>query len=952
MVNNPFKPFYPLTRLETKVSTWDNLYAILEQNLFSEQNKTIILSGPAGAGKSSFAGAYLSSQLARKGVRTVNLTPSFYLDPDSDIHSIAAQLNLETNTLDNILRATGFRTQGVGDIQDSEAIKVFQVNANSSLNSPTPSLSSQILALPKATSQKICFVLDQFETYFLQRKKSNLSLFKAIANSSSSHKGDVSCVLIVKDSFMKNCFQVLNSECISHCACLYLDGINADDAITYAENAFSKHGVSVSLSVLKESISKCTIEGQVWPVALQAELEKIYDVEKSRACHEEQLKGDKIDESPLAFAVKKRLLSIGRSGYQDSLFILSRIAQLSFISGPQTLQQIFSDLNAFTEDDLEVHILSLCELGLLEEEVGKKYIPRHDSILNAIIELRTQTSEGVQLQKIDELVKRWISNEISEGVDLLLSYYLKRDFAPIPTPHFSCLASNYFITRSAHSGMCEDYIKEIASHIDSSSVLSLLKKRSQILGYAGYLKPEDIYTLLLINDSFSVSTAVDELILSYNSTAAVWSSSGMSRAFMYADPSRLLESLMSLHVEDIPQDVIELITRVLLHNTHYLSLADKVDLWAESIVDKYPLCSMELFRHALSASDKSIRIAEIQLDSKDTDVALLALRALSQYDLKRYSKEIISFLNATDIAKRRGAYYCLPDNIEKNIFDIELLFESEDSSFVREAMLENIVKFDNVLSKKIVLMGIDDDVEYVRESAVYASTHVFEREELYNITKQMFNDPSFLVREALLHVIDRNSFSVPSELILRDIKNGPDTLKKTAIHLSNSAQTPETSLALADIIVSYDVASGVRISALRAAQALKEEAFVKPVCSLLSHSENIEEISEAILLLESIPCEDSEFVLCRLAQHTSLSVRERAIYSLARFPGDSVNSVLLNAVLDVSPSVQARAIYGLGRRKCYEAVPLVKKLSVPTDELRTAIKWYTEEARIKGAKKY
>lgn len=936
MTDRPFSPFHPLEHVFAPVHAWELAESTLSRALAAPP-RVAVVSGPMGVGKSSFLRTRARAVAEAGGWRTV-LLPAHILSSEQEALAIVASaLGHELRGLEALVRRKAATSQIADEITDSDHVRVTQVFAHASAHAAERAtyVAGTLAALAGAAEQGLCFMVDQVEVAWLTEPVASLAVLGAIIDLAAVPDLQVACVLGIRDRFIGDLLLALRHRLPSIGGNIaMLAGLPVADAREYARSALGMSGMTIPSSTLTRMLREVTDEssGLVWPVALQAALDYTVRQRTEKRKSQRPIRRSAI----LADAVASRLRSLDPTTSEDALFILYGLARSCVVAGPQTTADMERALPVIPSSDLRRGLAALAAVGLVEEIRVGVFAPAHDSLLRAVLELRATALSETELAELDAVISDWHleGRPVPDGA---LRQLVQRRASELPSPHAVCLSAAAFDAWFLGSKSIAEAARAVASLVPIDQTTRLLRARAQRVGRRASLSPPELFVVLCATEGDG-SQALESLV-SLSELGTDWSEPDLVRALVASKDSKLFSLLCAQGCASVPAPV----SRVILNARLQLPLEPVDDsalelLWSSRAgVELEVLRVLRLYRPPWLGE-----AALVAVESEDAVLVSAALTALVAMRPDGWESCVRAHLTHADVEiRRRGAYSLSGAGEVVRRFDLAAVFRNETAQVVREALLEVAADLPVDVGEELVQAGLNDESEIVRESAVYA---LRSQTALWDVVRlaEVERDPSPLVREALLHLYRDRRQAPPEDLVLRDARMGPMSLRVAAVGLLQSMEGSDAAVRLGDVLVDDTSPLPVRIAALHSARLLADPRLASAIAESVQGARELELLAAAVDALEAIGDQSSQDVLAVLTRHPTADVRERAVYALARLGGQGAVAALMKCVLDPEPAVQARALFGLGRLNSFSAVGIAQMLPRRTPDLDRAIDWYLD----------
>ena len=934
---SPFRPFRPLDTIPIAVPSWDNARNAVLRAVTSSPRLAII-TGPAGAGKSTFLRTAAVEAVRSAGWSPIQLLAPVLQDENDTIPLVAAALGLRTNLVDDVLGAVRIGQQETGEVSGSDNVRVTQVFAHSaSVAQRAASLTARLAALVAATNRKACFLIDQADSVWLDERASSIATLGAIVDLTTIPSIDVSSIITIRDRHIGSLLLSLRRLGPSVGNIAFIVGLTRDEATEYArsENAASSLGLT-NLSLDRAVAEATSADGLVWPVALQSALEQL--LQQPRNPDGADL--PKSVNSLLAEAVQSRLRDAGPDRVGDMLFILTRLAESAALSGPQSFSDLQRQAPSIPEYDLRIALASLSVLGLIEEVRHDVYAPAHDTLLGAVIELRNGGHHDALVSRLDRAVTDWFTRGIEPDDQVIRLLSERAEGADTPTAHRVMFVAMGYQHRIELSDAILASVRHTAHALPVPVASRIVEQRARRMGRSSGINASELYVVLAIGSDEAATTALMMMRQVFESDQ--WNESEILPCVVYAANPHLLFAGYSMGFGSMPEAVLRIILTAELQRE---SDSQRGEVLSALLADRpYRLRGLVLrvlHHHGYDGlAEEALRLVE----DENSAIAATALTILVRREIAGWREALRHELDSPNVERRRGAVYCLASVTgDLPYFDVTGLFSRESTALVREAILDVSPDFPGAVVEELIGVALSDQSDIVRESAVYAAANTLEPGIAIPLVEPLKSDSSPIVREALLHLYHGFRHRVPDEMLLRDLRIGSASLRVAAAELIRLAPDTDAWIALADVISDPSADHTLRLAALRTVIVFPHGLVVNALESLLLFTADIEELSCAVDALESVADERSIELVASLIRHDTPAVRERAVYALARLGGEVAIQALISALLDTDAVVQSRAIYGLGRLGVWRSWALIERIPVRTSDIGRAIDWFRSE---------
>ena len=280
-----------------------------------------------------------------------------------------------------------------------------------------------------------------------------------------------------------------------------------------------------------------------------------------------------------------------------------------------------------------------------------------------------------------------------------------------------------------------------------------------------------------------------------------------------------------------------------------------------------------------------------------------------------------------DADVRRTAIYSMRRYLDDQRFvtTVRTAWESEESPLVREAIIELINESRADMLQELLYQAIEDDADFVRESAVYALAGIYKKHEwVKHRLDNLYNDRSPKVKDAMVQC-----FGLPDGMALVEYAHSMHELPADlqAKVVMKCPRTEQGESILFDVLSGSGYGELVIVRALERAAEIQSEKCANAAIGFLCHM-NVEIVCAAIVVIQNgmRDFEKKARLLCPLASHSSFAVRERIVYALGELEGSAVEDSLMGLLFDAREPIRIKTVYALGRRGCNRAKPIVDRM--------------------------
>ncbi|MFD4603862.1 hypothetical protein ACFWPQ_38295 [Streptomyces sp. NPDC058464] len=924
----PFRPFVALDAAPFAFASWQDAEGVVADTLRGVLRWGII-SGPVGAGKSSFFQTRARAVIESNGWRPVYLSAGQIADPDNLLIIVASSLGREPGVQQI--------QQSAGDVERSSSVNIVQMiqSATATSGPGTDSVLARLLSLVTEGSERVCLLIDQAEQLVVEETAEQKSILTSLIAISCLEHSHLAVILGVRDRYMGELLARIAQTTRPAQYIGVIRGVTTDDAVKYAQSALADTPVRIPprrLAALSKKVA--TEEGLVWPVAWQAILEEEY----TRRLAGNRSQREATPAEVLARAVRARLEPLERSQAEDALVVLHQIARLSASAGPQAVRSIAASAPGLTEYDVQLAMAHLDAFGLVREIRPGRFGPAHDSLLSAALLLRTGGSQDeLEIELLDRGVGAWLGQNETPSNVVLQQLELQLASGEIASPHFVCVAAISFDRLYRRDDRLLHLIRRVGRSMDSETIRRVVLSRAGRLGRPAELEPAEIFALLVPQDSegglnvLRILTSMNEEVKSFNDSL-------IRRAIVDSGNTELL-GLLTGETQTWPLRIWRLVLdSYCVRGMQSPSEENALRLWAKCPPRaKGSLLRLLSDHHYLWLQDE---VGEIQR-SEDSEIASFGLRITLTSRAHGWRETLGSFFTSADVDLRRRTVLQVP--AVASLLDEGYLiqkFSSEPSALVREAFTEiaaDILPRDRF---PLLQLALQDRSEIVREGATYALRTSLPKENALELLQLVERDPSPLIREAILQVVTHYQEAPSAEFLRTEVRLGQGTVRAAALRLLGTLRPDEAGAVLADVLTQPESDREMRMAALGAASVIRSEMLIGSLRSLLSTSHDMEEITACLDALESIRSPECVTVIAGASRHSSGQVRERAIYALVRLGGPVATEAIASCIFDPDPSVQAPAIYGLARLGVRDYSGDVRRMEVRSDWVRRAVEFY------------
>ena len=937
-MDSQFQPFSSPgnATLLNRTEEVDRVLATMQR---SDRFQIVVLSGGLGMGKSTMLHELLPDRLKDLGYEPINITCSPGLDASSVLSEVATQLEISDHEVEsrfgldrNGPEQTMEQIEGSKQVLQQQIVSVIRNTQSRRLENSD--IGSALVLFADAVGRNLVVFFDQVEALIaMDEIELHAFLFSLI----SAARGKIALVFAVRE---ENVSSILSLASIFHelpSRIIKVSGIKRENALSLIELGCDAEGVRFSKSLIDRILSSSeNLDGTFWPVAVHAlcrgVVERVKAKRKTRASIRELKEMGDVDGAinALVLEILSVLPEVERA---DAFFVLSSLARYSSVGGPISSSDVESIVPSIPLQDIHRILNQLRSLRLIKVIASGRYALAHDIITRvsakgdshyaAVARGITEWSKGgrefneISAAAAEELLK-------SENLSIVEAVYLVQYvFANLETLHFADIDK----LRSHLRGRSVDSIcRFITNKMVRSTVASLFRL-------------EDVFVLLLDGRSGCLEFLFGELLRGAQVEASSKAHQlNIEFAINLAAPTVLGELLVSKYLSSITQFDLAFLVPLLNYLTREPGGIRGEDIERLLAIDDPLLLSRLL---PLSrAVDVSVTggAADGLIDS---DIITLRAEALYSCIVADFSsKYIIAATNdASSIVRRRSVFAVA----EQHNLATDFLRKSaqDPSPFVREAVMEVAGTKKICDLKEAVFAGLNDDYDFVRESAIYALKEIVPLEETASAVKPLLSDSSAYVREAASRVVGQAGVSLELAETLSHLSSQNPSLTSAVLQSIEGRSEREIFDALYLLLSDDQLPSEVAVLAIRAISEIDHEEAVTLIADHL-RSPDIDLVQAAIVALQKSKGDSSTGWLSTLVMHSSADIRERVVYALADKGGEASISALKHAVWDSSPAVVARAIYALARLNVSDASTAIEMVSDDTDEVKIAKRYYME----------
>lgn len=906
----------------------------------------VILTGGLGTGKSTVVRRLLPQSLEEIPTRLSIVPAHARLTANGYLSEVASTLRLgKPRLLKEFGLTPAIQHQSVGSISQSESLRVNQSAASAFVDLPGEvgfaDVPGVIRGFAADSSDFLLLIVDQAEQLVLGDKANALDLLDALAR--SVVRGKIGAVVVLREDFMSDIMPLAGAHpaVIKHI--VRVPGFSIQEAEELIRKGSERSEVRFTNGLVRRLLERTTgSDGRIWPIALHAVCRQVTSLAQGsrRRVAVSDLERLGNIEGALSHAIGEVLAVLSPADRSEAVFLLYTISRVAGQIGTPAIDDLKRALPNYPEDTLGRLVDALIALHLLDRRPGGRLAFSHDAVGGAVHMLL-----GKKADEIEQAIDKWsrqgraLEASLSEGeIDEVL------DEKDLPIAHIMFLAETVYFNSPGGSGSIDPRFQIHLHSKPSRDVAAFVRKRALHLSRKGDLRPEHFFILLL--DDRPDSLAVTVAAMANEFADREWDLIGLERALRLARPCHLGTALSANDYRDLkalPQRCLRI-------------LADFFTLNPE-------LAEVELVGRIWDAADASIRPAIFGLlSARSPDLAwerAIECRGHPSPSLRAAAFEILARLregtgylvggiaDVSPIVRRRiAATIAQSDHPELVQFLGQLARDA--SPLVREAVVEGVGAARRTECAALVIAALDDDYDFVRESAVYALKDVLDREMAGNLARRRLGDESAKVREAAYRLMATIDIAVAPDSLIADLRDDDISVAIAAIELSAKAMSADIDAALLELLCNARTPAPVAAAAIAVAGKYLPQEVVEVAYDLI-FAEDLDLAMNAILALQRLAPPGAARVLGKLITHANVDVRERVVYALGELGGEEAVAGLRRALFDISAAIVARAIYGLARLNDLGAAELVGAVPARTEEVARA-KEYFNRRRTEASK--
>lgn len=941
---NPFKPLAPDLCLE--LSKYTGNFSKIARYLSCNENSCGILIGPIGVGKSTLLKAF-KAKYEKSSYKVIHITCRSQMTPKAFLKNFGKQLGYKDSESPSKLGLKmDYPVQQIGDVSESESNtfnqNIVQVDFPKSSSLEGLEIGETIHDLVSRADlkdKKILFIVDQLEHLQYERRTDSLSLVdlvEGLCYATDCYDIEFSFLTALREEWTPTLTRVSAAYGWIPERLVMVNGISRKEASKVLDKLLEWEQISFSKNLKNKILDKLSDRHDfIWPLAFHAVCLAVVTKTKTRNSSKASLNDfeniGKV-EKLIADSIVHNLRPLTDSKLADFIYVLNTACVLQRREGEIVKEQLVDELIAYDLETVQTVLEISCNKGLLEANANKNWVITHDMVESAISIIRAELSQESS-NLLDSFYEDWLRSGLK--FDETMSRRLEGlDFVggELPLPHYILVYSWLFRKGEDVPSFVVSHIKEKPEDLVLKSCKQLIKRSHDFIAYLAIVKilisqPNIKNYRIAISFLKSLVKRNDEVELQIY----------LKRALTDVD----IESFANLFFSEKHDENI-ILTKTILSLSASVKLNHTLlkQLWLKYKGD----CPEEIIANI---ADDSIEL-EIVKSAILYEEFHLWVRAFSKATLK--TKINCQYLVQARILDCPSADICTllhalpPQYGEDTIILVKQLFEESESSLIREACVEIASKFCNSeAAHDLVFNALDDESYFVRESAVYAASHLEGVSnkvliKLGNLTL----DSSNAVKEAAIRVMKSLNSTVSEDSLLGGLKSNEKPLNIAALDSLVPPNSDDIVLCLKELIENSDNSLDVRLKALKSLEDDDIFMIKKTLLDIaLGHSDSL--LADVISVLQRIKLGEEEYKkLLVLASHPSSSVRERLVY-LYTSSGDKRSGDWLGFLArDQNDSVKARAIYGLGRIKCFAHIQYVKLYEGLTNELGNAVKYYLE----------
>jgi HEAT repeat protein len=955
-MENPFNPFSPLaTSAQDIAADRSALVDRIMARLADQQLPFAVAAGNLGVGKSTLLRVQLASRLQRDGWIPILVIASPGLSIEELLLQVATSLGYGFSTVFERLGVRGPQAvyQRIGSVTDSKDIALLQAHFETGAKDAKPwsplVAASALQEIVRSKGARIALLLDQSEHLFLTPQHGTaIMILESIVRAVSAPDNRLGAVVAIRDEYLYHLLTLAGPFPHITSGIVAIGGLQAEDAAAFVSRALDSYGASFSEKLLQTIIRRLSgISGTVWPIALHACCRPLAELSKKRK--KPASVGDLKKLGDLSGIVGAVVVSGIRASdpplADDAIFCLYVISDVCRREGQIAFEQLVQALPAFPIEDVSRMVRLFRTLRLIEEPRSGYFRLAHDSLAAAVHGLRHAAQTEEDVRSLDRAVAIWGASD-----EYLTSDQAKKVLSALreglPTPHVLLIAGSLFNARTNIDPHWLAQLRTVLSKPDPRQLIHLVTEHAARHGRGPALRPGEVFVLALSGTSAALAAAMVGLLSASRGPCACWSENDYTDALWWSSPALLGQWLATANLSNSTSSALRCIVRVLLQRPEIpVELSVLSSLWehAASVI-KPELLGLIASRFSAAAADLALECSshsESYLRAAAADVA----KMLEPGAAKRIIGQCLRDKVAT--VRRRGIFAINQQTFpmwETLLLD---LLDTDPSPLVREACLEVIGRLSiSHDCRAHVQSALQDQVDFVRESAVYALAHLMSASEAAEAVAPLVRDEAPKVREASIRLLSAAHAKPPTETVLNDLRSGPPSLRVAAAELLTYAASPDVDMVLEQIISDEGTDRDTLMASLRVAGRRRSSLCLPSIAACLS-APDVGVVCEAILALTSMGTPDSVALLESSAFHVSVDVRERTVYALAELGGAKAVSILTGCLSDPRDEIRVRAIFALGRLQAAEAWARVNAVSPSTPQLREAIAYYTEQVRDK-----
>lgn len=936
---NPFRPF-ELPSYAGLAAPRDGVLAQILPFLAGNSGLAFVaLTGALGVGKSTIACLLLPERLRSEGIACAVVHGSSRLGAAGLVAATAATLGLSrTSVLQDFGLAPDPVSQSVGGISNSKRVSVAQAAATASAAPLREPSAEDIPALLHAFSshagKRLVLILDQAEQLFHGERGTALSIIEALVRAASGP--GVGVLVVIRDRMLHELFPLASSFPQLMQRILHVPGLEEGEARHVLEKGAARFGVRLSEELVRRVLDRAVgADQRIWPVALQAVGQQLAERARLRGGDAAETDLEAVGDigGALASAVESAVALMPGEDRPEAIYVLGFISKAATLTGGPTAEELLRDLPAYSATDVERIVKSLVALRLVDRSLRGVLTPAHDAIGLAI---RVLQRGGAS--ELDRAVEDWASGQtVWERLDRdAIGRGLRQSALPIAKVVF--LAEATFTVAPDLSEDLRERLREQSRSKPPLSLVRLVQTKALRQNRAGRLIAAELFVLFLDDRKETLSAAVDAIDLCAAGPGGSWSGGRLAAALHLAQPTNLADELAvrlggehgKLHALSLG-----LFVRFFARHPKAATRAFVEQAWkhADGLLQPHVLAIARGVSSDLASEYSTAAVA-----SQDPVVRAAALEQLMRGGVDAEGACVAALSDRSAVVRRR-AVFVLSD-IPLGSRENQLRQAAQDSSpLVREAVMEVVGTLRVSSMQDLVLGGLADPFDFVRESAVYAAKDVMPILPAAQRVQGLVSDPSPRVREAAFRLLDLAGLAPAAELSVIGMRESAVGLATAAVASVGHRVTTEMEDALIELVLSKETPTPVLCAAMRVVGGQRPEDAAAAVGRHLSHEE-FEVVAEAVVALQRLAVGRAAEWLAPFISHSSTDIRERVVYALAELGGPSAIEGLRGALWDPSPSVCSRAIYGLARLRDLESARVVRMLPTDSEEVRRAQEYF------------